>query len=447
MSKNIEMNYKTESGYEVVYPSVMVDNIGDLQSYLEENYYNKGEVDGNTWAVGDIRPSTRTDLSDDWHLCDGSGVSSVSWPELYQIRSEDWKPFASYQESSMYNEYGPFTHLFTRDIITGMEMFAPDNLSGTQMTFKYRTASNLSWRNGTVTMAGVSLSSDVNSYDGVASYNNTFGVAVRNPRTDITYAISMTYSNGVFTANSTQLIGARSGNVFANENGIFYICHNGINVYIYKQEIGSLSVTQIVNVALPYTSYYVGEVARFLLFNNYIIAAGNIKLNSYNTVWQFQINSINLSNGNVRTLYSVNSSDSHGIDLFFIPYDNNYYFFQLSTASTTCNIGKGNATSVVKNIFSLGYMNSQSIALSGRFLTSFMSGSYCGIECYNVDGSYNITHDTNYPLTIDGFSSAGSFIQTDALYFNQSGRTIYSQPALPDIPVTGNDYYYYIKTK
>mgnify|MGYP001623589097 CR=1 FL=1 len=30
MSKNIEMNYKTESGYEVVYPSVMVDNIGDL---------------------------------------------------------------------------------------------------------------------------------------------------------------------------------------------------------------------------------------------------------------------------------------------------------------------------------------------------------------------------------------------------------------------------------
>ena len=129
--------------------------------------------------------------------------------------------------------------------------------------------------------------------------------------------------------------------------------------------------------------------------------------------------------------------------LFFIPYNNDYYFFQLSTSLTTCNIGRGNATFVVNNIFPLGYMNSQSIALPGNFLTSFMSGSYCGIECYNVDNNYNITHDTNYPLTIEGFSSAGAFIQTDALYFNQSRKTIYSQPVLSDIPVTGNDYYYY----
>ena len=38
------MNYKGDGGYEVVYPSVMVANIGDFQSYMQENYYNKSEA-------------------------------------------------------------------------------------------------------------------------------------------------------------------------------------------------------------------------------------------------------------------------------------------------------------------------------------------------------------------------------------------------------------------
>ena len=44
MAKNIEMNYRIDSGYEVLYPSVMVQNIGDFQSYMQENYYNKSET-------------------------------------------------------------------------------------------------------------------------------------------------------------------------------------------------------------------------------------------------------------------------------------------------------------------------------------------------------------------------------------------------------------------
>ena len=41
MAKNIEMNYKNEGGYEVLYPNVQVSNIIGL----EENYYNKTEVE------------------------------------------------------------------------------------------------------------------------------------------------------------------------------------------------------------------------------------------------------------------------------------------------------------------------------------------------------------------------------------------------------------------
>lgn len=45
------MNYKGESGYEVVYPSVMIANIGDFQSYMNSNYYTKEEVNGNVDSV------------------------------------------------------------------------------------------------------------------------------------------------------------------------------------------------------------------------------------------------------------------------------------------------------------------------------------------------------------------------------------------------------------
>ena len=41
MAKNIEMNYKNEGGYEVLYPNVQVSNVIGL----EENYYNKTEVE------------------------------------------------------------------------------------------------------------------------------------------------------------------------------------------------------------------------------------------------------------------------------------------------------------------------------------------------------------------------------------------------------------------
>lgn len=48
------------------------------------------------------------------------------------------------------------------------------------------------------------------------------------------------------------------------------------------------------------------------------------------------------------------------------------------------------------------------------------------------------------------------WVNSDALYlicagYRSSGgtytTTVYSVPSLPNIPVTGNDYYYYIKTK
>ena len=63
MARQIEINYKNESGYEVLYPNVQVNNIIDLESWMSENYYSKSEtdekfitpeqLDSNTVFVGD----------------------------------------------------------------------------------------------------------------------------------------------------------------------------------------------------------------------------------------------------------------------------------------------------------------------------------------------------------------------------------------------------------
>ena len=55
MSKNIEMNYKTDSGYEVLYPQTVTNNISDFSSGVSSllgNYYTKQQVDeiGNQYV-------------------------------------------------------------------------------------------------------------------------------------------------------------------------------------------------------------------------------------------------------------------------------------------------------------------------------------------------------------------------------------------------------------
>ena len=117
MAKNIEMNYLSSSGYEVLYPSVRVANIGDLSSYLSSNYYTKNQCDskyatytylnnnyynqsqvnnelleyGNTVIepVGTIKYTARKDLGSNWLLCNGADFSATDYPELASLLPGD----------------------------------------------------------------------------------------------------------------------------------------------------------------------------------------------------------------------------------------------------------------------------------------------------------------------------------------------------------------------
>ena len=62
------MQVQTNSRYELLYPKTNVD-----------------QVDGyvKPWKVGDVRITSRTDLSDNWLLCNGNTVAENAYPELY----------------------------------------------------------------------------------------------------------------------------------------------------------------------------------------------------------------------------------------------------------------------------------------------------------------------------------------------------------------------------
>lgn len=62
------MQVQTNSRYELLYPKTNVDQV---------NGYIK------PWKVGDVRITSRTDLSDNWLLCNGNTVAESAYPELY----------------------------------------------------------------------------------------------------------------------------------------------------------------------------------------------------------------------------------------------------------------------------------------------------------------------------------------------------------------------------
>ena len=46
---NIEMNYKTEAGYEVLYPNILLANVTDWNTSI----YSKSEIDSKISTIND----------------------------------------------------------------------------------------------------------------------------------------------------------------------------------------------------------------------------------------------------------------------------------------------------------------------------------------------------------------------------------------------------------
>ena len=73
MGTNIIMKQKTSSGYEELYPKTKLSQIDDLNEYK------------NAYSIGDTRETARTDLGDDWLLCNGDIIDGGQYPELAQM--------------------------------------------------------------------------------------------------------------------------------------------------------------------------------------------------------------------------------------------------------------------------------------------------------------------------------------------------------------------------
>lgn len=427
MSKNIEMNYKTESGYEVVYPSVMVDNIGDLQSYLEENYYNKGEVDGNTWAIGDIRPSTRMDLSDDWHLCDGSELNENTNEELYDILSQNFIPFATYKNSGMYNNIA-YTSVFTHDEITGMEFWVQDNV------INYRNSNTTSsWSQYTFTLvSGGTITS-------IFSYNNNIGLAIsQNVGMYFTSHLALGTFNG--SSFSFSLVktepqsGISMGGIVCGGDGYIYfvwISSGGNNLYRVQAGQNSLETVRSnfnVGVSLyqPNSCIYCNNSVYFI---SQVMQDSKYKLVKVNSSQVVQITTISDQN----TIFDWGT--------FAVANNNMYYAYCLSGTLYIISDGHG----------SYSRYNSDNVeflitSFSNKLLSAAIFNGFVRFDVYSLEDNTITLEQEN--IRVDGTSTIdGILINNNGIYYSFGNNTIYSTVSLPKISYENNSMLYYIKIK
>lgn len=88
MAKNIEMNYLSSSGYEVLYPSVRVANIGDLSSYLSRNYYTKSQCDSKYATTNWVQNNYYTQSQVDNQINDQISIQFGKYLQVKPIKSE-----------------------------------------------------------------------------------------------------------------------------------------------------------------------------------------------------------------------------------------------------------------------------------------------------------------------------------------------------------------------
>lgn len=425
MSKNIEMNYKTESGYEVVYPSVMVDNIGDLQSYLEENYYNKGEIDGNTWAVGDIRPSTRTDLSDDWHLCDGSELSDNVNEELYDILSQNFIPFATHKSSGMYNNIA-YTSVFTHDEITGMEFWVDGNI------IKYRNSNTTSsWSQYTFTLvSGGAITL-------IFSYNNNIGLAIsKTVGINFTNYLALGTFNGssfsfslVKTEQSQGI--SMGGSVCGGEGYIYFVWISPGGNNLYRVQAGQSNLETVRSNFSVGTNLY--RPLSCIYCNNSVYFISQVMQNS-----QYKLVKVNSSQVvQITTISIQNVTFNYGT--FAVANNNMYYAYCLNGTLYIVSDGHG----------SYSRYNSDNVhflitSFSNKLLSAAIFSSFVRFDVYSLKGNKITLEQEN--IRVDGTSSIyGILINNNGIYYSFGSNTIYSSVSLPEISYENNSMLYYIK--
>lgn len=422
MAKRIEMNYKGNEGYEVLYPNNEVASIIDLDGYLSENYYDKEWVDNNTWRIGDIRTTVRQDLSDDWHLCDGSELSGNVNEELYDILSQNFIPFATYKNSGMYNNIA-YSSVFTHDEITGMEFWVEGNI------INYRNSNTTSsWSQYTFTLvSGGEITS-------IFSYNNNIGLA-------ISQNVGMYFTNylalGVFNGSSfsfsliktEQATGiSMGGSVCGGEGYIYFVWISGGGNNLYRVQAGQSNLETVrsnfsVGVSLykPVSCIYCNNSVYFI---SQVFQDSNFKLVKVNSSQVVQITTL---------------SGQFDRGTFAVANNNMYYSYCLNGTLYIVSDGHG----------SYSRYNSDNVTFlitpfSNKLLSAAIFSGFVRFDVYSLKDNTITLEQEN--IRVNGNSSIdGILINNNGIYYSFGSNTIYSSVSLPEISYENNSMLYYIK--
>ena len=495
MPKNIEMNYKNLSGsYEVLYPNTQVEGLVDFQDYMSNNYYNKDQVDENTWTIGDIRPTIRDDLSDDWHLCDGTGISGTLYPELFDLKSENWNPFSDCYQSGLFSG-GPGSQ--NGNML--YQVYAVDKVTNIAYTFTYGTSIQIQYKD--LNSGGSWKSYSYNSalmrnYNfavcAVAAYNGNIAFAAR-PYFGAAgglYMVYGTHSGDSFSLNEQQIssIGAENAtdynfidpyfsttSLITNGEEFFLTClqlsttnftQDTINFKAYRKSFTSGSFSEVISQQLYQnnyiTNYQTDQMASIFLNDSTIVVVFRFHGGSgsdevckrYGYYWNIESNTLTVFNN-----ASVSNTSRDNFYSLVKWKDNAVFQFMNSDGTVVANYITDTIYKTAINSTN-SYMKIRAgIGLIGNRI---VIGAYnnsndtINILVYNINDDGTLTHIIDFTnqtsLKLDGedyYYTTPMFVQLSELYmiYSWKGSSIYTMPNYPNIPVENDNYYYYIKGK
>lgn len=410
------MNYKNGSdSYEVVYPNNQVSSIIDLESYLSENYYDKMEVNGNTWSIGDIRPTT-LELDDKWLLCDGSGLSSQEYPELYKVREKTFRPYVNYVYIEDTVEWTDTDlQYYYADLENNMEYCYYMN----DKKVKYRNIGNKIWQERQV---NVDL--------------DNFFISIKGHDKQVCVLGGTGDKHLLFTDDITSkdFIDIRlNGNNWTSEyfNGYWYLSCFGVsdnlkraqNLYSYN------SIFDIPNFGLPVNGILGKTQSRLILLK---------ELNGSNCNFCYiDTDTGSLTNFSNSTTFQFSSSGTYWRQFNFSTYEDNIVVIDENKKIVYYNN--------FNEVFNVTQEQGSGIVFSG-FLTNAIyftcttDGGY-NFYCYSLDG--NIL----YKIEKMGYIRYNGNYMGDLNKDSQDNKVLISLPNIPNILVDNDDYHYYIKAK
>lgn len=412
-------------------------------------------VGGDGSKVGDIKVTTRTDLGDNWLLCNGSPIDSTGYPELSQFLSttisqnsyENWVKLWQYRAST-----NTHWNRSTTDQLSAINI----PISATSGT--YDCIMLLTDSNGAI-IINETITSE-NDYHSIAFYNNTLYLGYLNSSNTLCFD-TYTVANKQITKSTTYTTNVTAADSY-NYNLIHTISSAGKHVLVYQsRNQGKLIIysgTNLTNLSTSATESFSGATFVYYIDSNHNIWIA-MKQDGYYSYSYFLINTTALT-----IKYITNQSNyTHKS---FVEYNGNmiltFQYYNDSNSVMYLPVSLTDGTTGTSASYSTNSSYGDVYLFNGLYWSIRISytnsmPTYYTYTIHSYNSPTTSTYQTNETLvrhtsndyddyyTVFPYEKLATYVSFNNFVFAASGYILTNQPRLPLI--SQDSVYTYIKAK